>query len=77
MSGAGKAWYGVTLVIMENTWVEKPMKRELNWEQYTARTGVWKDQSLLGTGGNCTSHKHAYRARCNHGLLVTIAKAKC
>lgn len=77
MSGAGKTWYGVTLVIMENMWAEKPKKRELNWKQYIARIGVWKDQSVLRMGGNHPSHEHAYRAICNHGLLVTIAKAKC
>jgi len=63
--------------MMENTWAEKPRKRELNWKQCIARIGVWKDQSLLGTGGDRTSHKHARRAICNHGLLGAIAKAKC
>lgn len=59
-----------------NTWAEKPKKRELNWK-FRARIGVWKGQFLLGTGGNHTSQKHACKAICSHGLLGTIAKAKC
>lgn len=62
---------------MEKTWAEKPRERELNWKQYPGKTGAWRDHSLLRTGGNHTSHKHAHRTTCNHGLLGTIAKAKC
>lgn len=62
---------------MEKTWAEKPRDGELNWKQYPGQIGAWNDHSFLRTGGNHSSHKHAHRATCSHGLLGTIAKAKC